>query len=143
MKLPDGLKLPTTVISSPVDVLRKHSAAIQDVVSDPERLANTLYSAELISFSVKDEVVTTPGLSRYRKTSIVVNEVERSISGLNKMEKFSRLCEVMKEQLDQPLSEIVIKMEKEVDLLLDKIKEVSLIGLFIVSTFTCSLVMFH
>ena len=112
-------------------------------MSDPERLANTLYSAELISFSVKDEVVTTPGLSRYRKASIVVNEVERSISGLNKTEKFSRLCEVMKEQRDQPLSEIVIKMEKEVDLLHDKIKEVSLIGLFIVSTFTCSLVMFH
>ena len=129
------------MLSSPVDILRKHSATIQDVVSDPERLASTLHSAELISFSVKEEVVTTLGLSRYRKASIVVNEVERNISGLNKMEKFCRLCEVMKEQRHEPLSEIVIMMEKEVDLLHDKIKEVSFSGLFIVNT--CSSVMFH
>ena len=126
--LPCGLKLPNTVLSSPVDVLRKHSAVIQDVVSDPERLATTLYSAELISFSVKDEVVTTLGLSRYRKASIVVSEVERNMSGTNEIEKFRRLCEVMKAQRDQPLCEIVIKMEKEVDSSYEQRREVSHTG---------------
>ena len=84
-------------------------------MSDPERLANTLYSTKLISSSVKDEVVTTPGLSRYRKASIVVSDVERNMSGTDEMEKFRRLCEVMKAQHDQPLCEIVIKMKKEFD----------------------------
>ena len=116
------------MLSSPVGVLRKHSAVIQDVVSDPERLANTLYSAELISFSVKDEVVTTLGLSRYRKASIVVSDVERNMGGTNEMEKFSRLCEVMKAQHDQPLCEIVIKMEKEVDSSYDQRRKASHIG---------------
>ena len=97
-------------------------------MSDPERLAITLYSAELISSSVKDEVVTTPGLSRYRKASLVVSEIERNMSGTNEMEKFSRLCEVMKAQNDQPLCEIVIKMEKEVDSSYDQRRKVSHTG---------------
>ena len=113
LKTPGGQKLPNTVFSSPAEVLKKHSAAINESISDPERLANNLHSADLISFSIKDKIVTITGVSRSDKTSIVMNELERQMRGVNVREKFKQMCEVMKRVCNETVKEIVMQMEEE------------------------------
>ena len=50
--MPGGFKIPNTVSSSLVDVLKKHSADLKELVSVPEIVANHLFSAGLIPFPV-------------------------------------------------------------------------------------------
>ena len=80
-----------------------------DVISDTERLANDLSSVNLISYPVKDEVITT-NLSRYQKASKLLNEVERSFRVLNKPETLISYCEVLRKQKNRPLAIIAQNM---------------------------------
>ena len=45
-----------------------------DVISHPdtERLPNDLSSANLIPYSIKDDLISTKGLSRYQKASTLL-----------------------------------------------------------------------
>ena len=85
-------------------------------MSDPERLADHLYSNDLVSYEVKDEILTTLGLSRLKKTRIVMNEVQRNLMIGDQILKFSILCETLK-QIDSTgvMREIVNKMERDVE----------------------------
>ena len=75
------------------------------VISDTERLANDLSSADLISYLVKDDVLTT-NLSRYQKASKLLNEIERSLLAINKSETLTSYCEVLKKQTNPTLTRI-------------------------------------
>ena len=82
------------------------------VISDTERLANDLSSADLIPYSVKDEVITT-NLSRYQIASILLNEIERSLRVFNKPEILISYCEVLKKQTNPCQKIIAENMLKE------------------------------
>ena len=73
------------------------------VISDTERLANDLSSADLIPFAVKDDVITT-NLSRYQKASKLLNEIERSLLVINKSETLTSFSEVLKKQKNPALT---------------------------------------
>ena len=84
------------------------------VISDTERLANDLSSVNLISYQVKDDVITTP-ISRYQKASKLLNEIERSlrVRVLNNRGILIAYCEVLKKQKNSALTRIAENMLKE------------------------------
>ena len=82
------------------------------VISDTERLANDLSSVDLISYQVKDDVITT-NLSRYQKASRLLNEIERSLRVFNKPEILISYCEVLKKQENPAITRIANDILKE------------------------------
>ena len=85
------------------------------VISDPdtERLPNDLLSANLIPYSVKDDLISSKHLSRYQKASKLLNEIERSLRDLNTPEILENLCLVLKKQKNQALKRMAGEMLKE------------------------------
>ena len=97
---------------SPSNIFKRHFSEILGVISDTERLANDLSSADLIPYSVKDDVITT-NLSRYQKASKLINEIERSLRVFNKPEILNLYCEVLKKQENPTLTRIANDMLME------------------------------
>ena len=91
--------------NSPYGIFKRHLPEMLGVISDTERLANDLSSADLISYLVKDNVLTT-NLSRYQKASKLLNEIERSLLVINKSETLTSYCEVLKKQMNPTLTRI-------------------------------------
>ena len=98
------------------------------VISDTERLANDLSSADLIPYFVKDEVITT-NLSRYQKASKLVNEFERSLRVSNKREMLISFCEVLKKQENPAFKRIAEDILSEIGELI--IFVASLVGMVV------------
>ena len=117
MQLPGGWKLPNAISSSIVCILKKHSAAINDIVSaaSPETLARHFENAGLISSSVLDRLQTT-GLSPLDMASIVIDEVQQNMNGTNVVDKFKKLCKILKENGNLATKGIVMMLEREVGL---------------------------
>ena len=99
-------------------MLKKHSAVIKDIVSaaSPETLARHFEIAGLISSSVLNRLQAT-GLSPLDMASIVIDEVQRNTSGTNVVDKFKKLCEILKENGNLATKRIVMMLEREVGLL--------------------------
>ncbi len=96
--------------------MKKHSANISKIISTPESFANHLHSKDLISDEVMDEVLTTLGLSRLRKTLIILNEVQHNFMSGDQLLKFNILCETMIEyDSTGVMREIVRRMERDVE----------------------------
>ena len=85
------------------------------MISDPdsERLPNDLSSANLIPYSIKDDLISTKGLSRYQKASKLLNEIERSLRNLNTPETLEKFCLVLKKQENPALKRMAGEMLKE------------------------------
>ncbi len=110
------------MISSPVDVLRKHSAKISKIVSTPESLASHLNSNNLISDEVLDEILTTTQLSRQKKVLIILSEVRSNLLiGDDQFQKFNILCETLREfdSSNVTMRKIVTEMEKDIENITD------------------------
>ena len=103
----------TTKLSSPYDVLRRHTSEILNVIPQPEKLANDLSSVCLISAHFADDVLTNQCQSRYLKSSKLLTEIQRSLKVFNDEEKFKLFCNVLKQQNHSPLSKICNTMLKE------------------------------
>ena len=117
LRLPGGWKLPNVISSSIIGILKKYSASIKELVSaSSETFANQLYSADLILFPVLNKLQAT-GLSPLEKASIVIDEVQRNMSGTNVVDKFKKLCEILKTNGNETMKEIVMKLEREVGML--------------------------
>ena len=118
LQLPGGWKLPNAISSSIVGVLKKHSAAMKDIVSaaSPETLARHLEIAGLISSSVLDRLQAT-GLSPLDMASLVIDEVQQNMSGTNVVDKFKKLCKILKENGNLATKWIVMMLEREVGLI--------------------------
>ena len=85
------------------------------VISDPdtERLPNDLLSANLIPYSVKDDLISTKHLSRYQKASKLLNEIERSLRNLKSPEILENFCLVLKKQENPALKRMAGEMLTE------------------------------
>ena len=80
---------------------------------DPEKLANDLHSLGLITFHIKDRVLTTSSYSRYDKVSRLVNDVWRLLRGDSDREKLIIFCDVLKRQNNETLTRITQDMLRE------------------------------
>ena len=98
---------------TPFNILKRHFSEILDVVSDPNRLANDLWSVGLISNVVKDNIISTPSVPRYEKTSKLLNEVQRSLKINKNPETLISLCRVLIDQKNSVISMICKTMMKE------------------------------
>ena len=101
--------------TTPLTIFTRHVNEMLGVISDPdtERLPNDLSSANLIPYCIKDDLISTKGLSRYQKASKLLNEIERSLRNLNTPETLETFCLVVKKQENQGLKKIAGKMLKE------------------------------
>ena len=100
-------------IPSPKNILTRHLSDITDVVLDPEKLANDLHSAGLITFHMKDRVLTTSSYSCYEKVSILLVDVWRLLRSDNDPEIFMMFCDVLKKQSNETLTEITQDILRE------------------------------
>ena len=104
-----------TKSSSPYDIVKRHTSELLDVISGPDKLANDLSSVDLISDHVKDDVLTTLGISRYQKCSILLNEIQKSLNVFNERENLISFCEVLKQQNEWTLSRLSDDMMRQLD----------------------------
>ena len=111
--LEDNERDETEHLPSPKNILTRHLSDITDVVLDPEKLANDLHSAGLITFHMKDSVLTTSNYSRYEKVSILLVAVWRLLSDDNNPEIVMTFCDVLKKQNDKTLTEITQNILRE------------------------------
>ena len=118
LQLHGGWKLPNAISPSIVGILKKHSAAIKDIVSaaSPETLGRHFEIAGLISSSVLDKLQAT-GLSPLDMASLVIDEVQQNMSGTNVVDKFKKLCKILKENGNLATKGIVMMLEREVGLI--------------------------
>ena len=86
---------------------------ITDIVLDPEKLANDLHSAGLITLHMKDRVLTTSGYPRYEKVSMLLNDVWRLLRGDSYREKLIIFCDVLKRQNNETLTGVTQDMLRE------------------------------
>ena len=100
-------------VPSPENILTRHLSDITDVVLDPEKLANDLHSAGVITFYMKDRVLTTSSYSRYDKVSRLVNDVLKLLRGDNDREKLIIFCDVLKRENNETLTGITQDMLRE------------------------------
>ena len=99
--------------SSPQHILKRHISELLGIISDPDKLAVDLWSADLIPDPVKDNVLTTVGLSRLQKSIKLVDEVYRSLKVFNSPDILVKFCEVLKIQHNPGLTRIADEMLKQ------------------------------
>ena len=98
---------------SPHIILNKHTSELLGIISDTSKLANDLWAADLIPYPVKENVLTTLGLSRLEKASNLVDEVYRSLKVFNTPNILVKFCEVLKIQQNAGLKRIADDMLKQ------------------------------
>ena len=76
------------------------------VISDPdtERLPNYVLSANLIPYSVKNDLISTKGLSRYQKASTLLNEIDRTLRLTNNPQILENFSKVLMKQENPALT---------------------------------------
>ena len=102
-------------LKPPSNIFMRHMCEMLDVISDPdtERLPNDLSSANLIPYSVKDDLVSTKGLSLYQKASTLLNEIDRSLRLTKDPQILENFSKVLMKQENPHLSRIAQDMLKE------------------------------
>ena len=80
-----------------------------DVITTPDRLANALFAAYLISKAIKDRVLSQ-NLSHQDKASILVNEVLIALYTFKDPKTLISFCDVLKNQDDPNLLRIADTM---------------------------------
>ena len=95
-----------TVPSSPHNVVKSRLPNILEATTDPDRLANDMSAVDLISGSIKDKVITTPGLSSYDKASALLREFLHYLKVYNEAQTLDSFCTVLKQQDNPALKRI-------------------------------------
>ena len=95
---------------SPHDILKSHLVQLIDVITTPDRLANGLFAADLISNAVKNRVLSQQNLSHQDKASILVNQVLTSLKAFKDPKTLISFCDVLKNQDDPNLFRIANTM---------------------------------
>ena len=80
---------------------------------DPEKLANDLHCAGLITFHIKDRILTTLSYPRYEKVSMLLNDVRRLLRDDSVREKLIIFCDVLKRQNNETLTGITQDMLRD------------------------------
>ena len=102
-----------TADTSPHIILKKHTSELLGIISDPDKLAVDMWSADLVPDPVKENVLTTIGLSRFQKSSKLLDEVYRSLKVFKRSDTLVKFCEVLKIQRNAGLTRIADEMLKQ------------------------------
>ena len=104
--------LPTADIY-PHIILKKHTSKLLGIISDPDKLAVDMWSADLVPDPVKDNILTTLGISRFQKSSKLLDEIYRSLKEFNSPDILVKFCEILKIQQNAGLTRIADDMLKQ------------------------------
>ena len=99
-------------IDSPRDILKSHLTQLLDVINDPEKLANDLSAADLITGPVKNKVLELPN-TNYSKASLLVNEFLTSLKVFKEPETLVKFCDILKSQDNANLVRIANSILRE------------------------------
>ncbi len=83
--------------------MKSNLADVILLIPDPNRLANALYSKNYLPRSVRDKVIENQTITRYDKSSILMNDVERTFLAIADdnsivQERFDMLCDILCQQ---------------------------------------------
>ena len=83
-----------------------------DVILDPIKLANDLHEKDLLTLQFKDKVIENQVSSRYEKSSVLINEVQKSFHSVDShfQQRFIDFCSSLRDQSSPCLSTIVDQM---------------------------------
>ncbi len=85
-----------------------------DVIPNPIKLANDLHGKDLLTLQFRDKVIENPVFSRYEKSSMLINEVQRSFRSVvgddSIQQHFIDFCSSLRDQSSPGLSTIVDQM---------------------------------
>ena len=93
-------------VQSPYDIIKSHLPKLVCATTDPERLANDLFSVNMLSGSVRNRVLTTSGLSQYDKSSLLLEEFLCYLSIFNDRQTLISFCNVLTRQDNPALTRI-------------------------------------
>ena len=94
----------------PQYVLKTHTSDILQAVTEADRLAMDLWSASLLSDTLKDNIINNVGLSRLQKAIKILDEVYRCTKEHELLVKF---CAILKKQSHPTLTQIAdVMLEK-------------------------------
>ena len=85
-----------------------------NVISYPERLACDLFVAQLISHDMMRNLLTTVGISRYKKTSRILDHFMSLLRTFNNREHFITFCKILTNQDNLCLTRIAEEMLMEI-----------------------------
>ena len=94
----------------PQCVLKTHASRILEVISEADKLAINLWSADLLSNGVKDNIINSEGLSRSQKAIKILDEVYRCTKEHESLVKF---CTILRNQSHPSLTQIADDMLKK------------------------------
>ncbi len=86
-----------------------------DAIPNPIKLANDLHGKDLLTLRFKDRVIENQVSSGYEKSSMLINEVQRSFRSVvgddSIQQHFIDFCSSLRDQSSPGLSAIVDQME--------------------------------
>ncbi len=99
-------------------ILKDNFGTIISHVNTPIRLANDLYSVEMLPYPVRDRIVDDKTSTTYEKASILLNEVEKSFrvstdDGVCAI-RFNKLCNALVKQGNPELTTLVKQMKSSI-----------------------------
>ena len=102
----------------PYKVFQKHFSSLVKLISDPIMLANELWSAELVSSPVKEDVLTSRYLSVTHQSSLLLNDFSKSllIPKEDQVAFLEKFCKVLHNQDTPGLSRIANQLLHEIKL---------------------------
>ena len=97
------------------EILQQNFSNLVEAVPNPVKLANDLWTAQMISLSVNNDVLSNRGMSDYEKASKLLNETTKLLKAFNQnpdrqMKDFKALCQVLQRQDNPVLSSLVDSM---------------------------------
>ena len=99
--------------SDPSEIFRTHIADISDAfATNLDQVTNSLFAKKLIVHQVYQNILTTEGVSSYRKASRLVDELYNQLKAHSEPKlNLSAICDVMLKQDDQRLKKIANQMQ--------------------------------
>ena len=97
------------------EILQQNFSDLLEAVPNPVKLANDLWTAQMISLTVKNDVLNNRWMSDYEKASKLLNEATKLLKAFSQnpdrqMKDFKTLCQVLQRQGDPVLSSLVDSM---------------------------------
>ena len=97
------------------EILQQNFSNLVEAVPNTVKLANDLWTAQLIPLTVKDNVLSNRGVSDYEKDSMLLNETTKLLKAFNQnpdrqTKDFKSLCQVLQRQDNPVLSSLVDSM---------------------------------
>ena len=97
------------------EILQQNFSNLVEAIPNPVKLANDLWTAQMISLPVNNEVLSNRGMSDYEKASKLLKETTKLLKAFSQnpdrqMKEFKALCQVLQRQGDPVLSSLVDSM---------------------------------